>query len=164
MKKALLALTAAAILLVPPPARAGDVEELQAIFERSVKALNARDLDGFLATVHEKGLSFYSCGPSSGLEGRAACQQDWQKFFAKTPNATFTPHNFQYRVIGNTGIAWGQYTVELQGKKGPQKVLSGRYTLIYTRVDGKWLVVFQENSPDPIPAQPTTTSSVTGNQ
>ena len=49
-------------------------------------------------------------------------------------------------------------------RRDAQKVLSGRYTLIYTRVDGKWLVVFQENSPDPIPSPSAKTSSVTGNQ
>jgi len=158
MKRLILVVAVAAFVFGTAPARAGAVEELQATFERGVQALNARNLDGFLATVHEKGLSFYSCGPSSGLEGREACQQDWQKFFTKTPGAVFKPHGFQYRVMGNTGIAWGKYTVELAGKAGTKKAISGRYTLIYTRQDGKWLVVFQENSPD-MPTPPATPTS-----
>jgi len=157
MRREFVILTVLGFLFAVSPAQGGDVEELKAAFEQGVKALNARDLDGFLATVHEKGLSFYSCGPTSGLEGKEACQQDWQKFFTKSSNATFTPHDFQFRVIGNTGVAWGKYTVGLKGKDGAEKKLSGRYTLLYTKVDGKWLVVFQENSPD-LPGNPAVTS------
>jgi len=159
MKRAVLALAAVVLLFPGAPARAGDVEELKAAFEKGVAALNERNLDGFLATVHEKGLSFYSCGPTSGLEGRAACEQDWQKFFGKTGNATFTPQEFQYRVIGNTGVAWGRYTVTLKAPNGRERTIGGRYHLVYTKVEGKWMIVLQENTPDPPAAPPTTGAS-----
>ena len=146
-------------LALGPAARAGDLEDLKATFERAVKALNDRNLDGFLSAVHEKSLSFYACGPTSGLEGRAACQQDWQKFFTKT-TAVFTPRNFQYRVIGSTGIAWGEYTVAEKTKSGKEMTLEGRYTLIFTKEQGKWMIVFQENTPNlPAGARPVTTGS-----
>jgi len=148
MRRGVIAIAVVLFLGLAAGARAGDVEDLKATFEQAVQALNSRNLDGFLATVHEKGLSFYSCGPTSGLEGKAACQQDWQKFFGKTGNATFTAHDFQYRVIGSTGIAWGKYTVTMKAKDGKEHNLSGRYSLVYTKVDGKWMVVLQENTPD----------------
>lgn len=148
MRRGVLAVAVAAFLMLTAASRAGDVEDLKAAFEQAVAALNTRNLDGFLATVHDKGLSFYSCGPTSGLEGKAACQVDWQKFFTKTPNATFTTHDFQFRVIGNTGIAWGKYTVTVKAKNGQDRTMTGRYHLVYTKVDGKWMVVLQENSPD----------------
>lgn len=159
MRRTILALAALFSLAVAAPA--SDVDELKATFEQAVKALNDRNLDGFLATVHDKGLSFYSCGPTSGLEGKAACQQDWQKFFTKTGNATFTPQDFQYRVIGNTGIAWGKYTVTFKSSQGPDRNISGRYHLVYTKVAGKWMVVLQENTPDP-PAVPGAVTSASG--
>ncbi len=159
MRRSLPILAVAVVLLLAMNAWADDVEELKAAFERGVKSLSAGDLEGFLATVHDRGLSFYSCGPTSGLEGKAACQRDWQKFFAKGANATFTPENFQFRVIGNTGIAWGDYKVSMKPKTGPERTLSGKYTLIYTKVDGKWLIVFQENSPNPTDLRPSPPSS-----
>lgn len=158
MRRAVLAFAAVALLFLTINARGGDVEDLKSTFEQAVKALNTSDLDGFLATVHDRGLSFYSCGPTSGLEGKAACQRDWQKFFAKGANATFTPENFQFRVIGNTGIAWGDYKVSMKPKTGPERSLTGKYTLIYTKVDGKWLIVFQENSPNPLETRPSVPS------
>lgn len=159
MRRLALAGAVIAFLLGASGARAGDLEDLQATFERGVKALNTRDLDGFLATVHEKGLSFYSCGPTSGLEGRAACQQDWQKFFTKSNDATFTTQGFQFRVIGNTGVAWGKYTLSTKAKDGSTRSMTGKYNLVYTKVDGKWMVVLQENTPDMPVAAPGTTVS-----
>ena len=157
MRRVVVAAGVVAFLFVAIGARAGDVEELKATFERAVKALNERDLDGFLATVHDKGLSFYSCGPTSGLEGKAACQQDWQKFFTKSSNATFETHGFQFRVIGNTGVAWGKYTLSTKVKDGSTRTMTGKYNLVYTKVDGKWMVVLQENTPD-LPGAPAATS------
>ena len=148
MKRAFLAGAAVAFLFFAGRARAGDLEDLKATFERGVQALNDRNLDGFLATVHEKGLSFYSCGPTSGLDGKAACQQDWQKFFTKSGNAAFKTHDFQFRVFGNTGIAWGKYTLAMKAKDGSEKTMSGKYNLVYTKENGKWMVVLQENTPD----------------
>ena len=157
MRRVVLAVAGVAFLFAAAAARAGDVDELKATFEKAVQALNDRNLDGFLATVHDKGLSFYSCGPTSGQEGKAACQLDWQKFFTKTPNASFETYDFQYRVIGNTGIAWGKYKVTVQSNKGAQKLMSGRYHLVFTKVEEKWMVVLQENSPD-MPGVQTVTS------
>lgn len=148
MKRLVLSAAAVLFLFGATAARAGDLEDLQATFERGVKALNARDLDGFLATVHEKGLSFYSCGPTSGLEGREACSQDWQKFFTKSSDATFSTHDFQFRIIGNTGVAWGKYSLSTKAKDGSARTMTGKYNLVYTKVNGKWMVVLQENTPD----------------
>jgi uncharacterized protein (TIGR02246 family) len=147
MKRTFLSLTAAAFLFTALPALAGDVEDLQATFEQAVKALNSRNLEGFLATVHPQGLSFYSCGPTSGKQGREACEQDWQQFFSKTGSANFKTDDFKFRVIGNTGLVWGKYTVSVQPKSGPPKSYAGRFSLVYTKTEGKWMIVWQENAP-----------------
>jgi hypothetical protein len=67
----------------------------------------------------------------------------------------------QFKVVGNTGMAWGDYDVlvNYQGKKVNHK---GRYTFTYTKVDDKWMVVMQHNTPasmepqldDPGPSTP----------
>ena len=150
MRRFLPTLFASAVLFAPTSMRAGDVEDLKATFEKAVKALNARDVDGFLANIHPRGLSFYACGPASGKEGREACEQDWQKFFNKSVDATFNADKFEFRVIGSTGIVWGNYKLVVKSKNGPDQSYGGKYTLIYTKQDGKWLVVWQENSPDPV--------------
>lgn len=149
MKRTLATMFAFAILSIPTIVRASDLEDLKATFEKAVEALNSRNLDGFIATIHPQALSFYSCGPTSGKEGRDVCEQDWQKFFSYSGPAAFKSDTFEYRVIGNTGIVWGKYGLSVKGKDGKEKSYSGRFSLIYAKTDGKWMVVWQENSPTP---------------
>ena len=61
-----MALMAAA---TPATAEDDDVALVRTAFEGAVAALNSGNLDGFLDTVHDDALSFYSCGPTSGLQG-----------------------------------------------------------------------------------------------
>ena len=156
VKTIFIALVAAA-LLAPSPAAADDIADLRASFERVVAALNMGNLDGFLDTVHDKALSFYSCGPTSGKEGREACALDWQLFFDTTSDARFETDSTQYRVIGDTGFAWGEYQLSVNyDKRGRQIVHEGRYVMTYTKVDGEWRIAMQHNTPageDPQPVR-----------
>ena len=101
----------------------GEAAAVQEAFEAAVAELNAGDLEGFLDTVHEEALSFYACGPTSGKQGREACALDWQLFFNTTTAARFETRNEQYRVIGDTGIAYGEYSLSVNyDGKGRQTV------------------------------------------
>ena len=116
-----------------------ELAALQATFEEAVAALNVGNLDGFLDTVHEEALSFYSCGPTSGKQGREACALDWRLFFDTTTDARFETRNEQYRIIGNAGIAYGEYGLSVNyNDQGRQMVHEGRYTMTYTKVGDEW--------------------------
>ena len=144
-----------AALTAGSPASAGDDSDLAAdlaavkeAFETGVAALNANNLDGFLDTVHDDALSFYACGPTSGKQGREACALDWQLFFNSTTNARFETRNAEYRIIGDTGIAYGEYSLSVNyNGQGRQTVHEGRYTMTYTRVDDEWRIAMQHNTP-----------------
>jgi uncharacterized protein (TIGR02246 family) len=132
----------------PAYAADDDVAGVRATFEGAVAALNSGNMEGFLATVHDEALSFYSCGPTSGKQGREACALDWQLFFNTTTNAQFETQNEQYRVIGDTGIAYGDYSLSVNyNSQGRQTVHEGRYTMTYTRVGGEWRIAMQHNTP-----------------
>ena len=138
------------LALAAGPAAAADdeVSDVRATFEEAVAALNAGNMDGFLDTVHDEALSFYSCGPTSGKQGREACALDWQLFFNTTTDARFETKNEQYRVIGDTGIAYGEYSLSVNyNGQGRQTVHEGRYTMTYTRVGDEWRIAMQHNTP-----------------
>lgn len=140
-------------LALAPGAFADDAADLKVSFEAAVTALNRGDIDGFLADIHPEAMSFYSCGPTSGKQGKEACQLDWERFFGKTKEARFEPQNMHFKVVGNTGMAWGDYDVHVvyQGKKVSHK---GRYVFTYTKAGGKWMVVMQHNTPASMAPQP----------
>ena len=146
----------AALAAAPAAAADGDdVAAVQATFENAVAALNTGNMDGFLDTVHDEALSFYSCGPTSGKQGREACALDWQLFFNTTTDARFETKNEQYRVIGDTGIAYGEYSLSVNyNGQGRQTVHEGRYTMTYTRVGGEWRIAMQHNTPASEAPQP----------
>ena len=139
-------------------ASAGNNEQVAAVqgaFEKGVAALNAGNLEGFLDTVHDEALSFYACGPTSGKQGREACALDWKLFFNTTTDARFETRNEQYRIVGDAGIAYGEYSLSVNyDGQGRQTVHEGRYTMTYTRVGDEWLIVMQHNTPAAEAPQP----------
>ena len=141
----------AASLAAGSSAFAGDegaVAAVKEVFETGVAALNEGNLDGFLDTVHDEALSFYACGPTSGKQGREACALDWRLFFNTTTKARFETRNEEYRIIGDTGIAYGEYSLSVNyDGQGRRTVHEGRYTMTYTRVGDEWRIAMQHNTP-----------------
>ncbi len=146
-----------AALLLPAPAPSDDVAALQETFETAVAALNSGNLDGFLDSVHDEALSFYSCGPTSGKQGREACALDWRLFFDNAAGAEFRTSGEQYRIIGGTGIAYGSYALSvLYDGKERMTVHEGRYTMTYIRSGDEWKIIMQHNTPAGDDPQPVT--------
>ena len=139
----------------PAVAQNEDVAGVRAAFEGAVAALNGGNIEGFLDTVHDEALSFYSCGPTSGKQGREACAVDWQIFINTTTNARFETKNEEYRIIGDAGIAYGEYELSVNyDGQGRQTVHNGRYTMTYTKVGYAWRIIMQHNTPAAEAPQP----------
>jgi uncharacterized protein (TIGR02246 family) len=139
----------------PAAAQNEDVAGVRAAFEGAVAALNGGNIEGFLDTVHDEALSFYSCGPTSGKQGREACAVDWQIFINTTTNARFETKNEEYRIIGDAGIAYGEYELSVNyDGQGRQTVHNGRYTMTYTKVGDAWRIIMQHNTPAAEAPQP----------
>ena len=157
MSRFFIAVLVVAAFSAPTAASDTELVALQATFEGAVGALNGGNLDGFLDTVHKEALSFYSCGPTSGKQGREACALDWRLFFDTTTDAKFETRNEQYRIIGNAGIAYGEYALSVNyNNQGRQVVHEGRYTMTYTKVGDAWQIIMQHNTPageDPQPVR-----------
>ena len=109
-------------------------------FEQAIVAINRRDLEAW-ATLWDDGAMRF--GPFSPFpaEGAAALHQDFHKFFATHESLTLTPINPQYRVFGNTGVAWGHFALMLKPKDGPARGELLCYTDTLTKANGKWLFV-----------------------
>jgi hypothetical protein len=55
--------------------------------------------------------------------------------------------NPEFLLAGTNALAWGHYTIIETPKIGPRETIHGRYTLTYTKVDGKWLLAALHLSP-----------------
>ena len=64
-----------AVVCIPAVARGADVDDLKATYEQGVKALNALDVDGFMASAHDQGMTFGAASPFP-VDGKVAQRQE----------------------------------------------------------------------------------------
>jgi ketosteroid isomerase-like protein len=120
--------------------RGAEVDDLKATVEQLTAALNKRDLDAWSSIAHDQMVVFNAISPFP-VDGKAAQRQVYQTIFNNTESLTSTLLNFQYRVIGETGIVWGHMMFAVKPKDGPMQVSYGRALGTYTKVEGKWRLV-----------------------
>src|SRR5438093_9076932 len=124
-----------------------DIDDLQAAFEHVVGALNTRNADAFVASLHDEAVYFGPLSPFP-LEGKAARQQFFQRSSATNESVTVTPMKPQFRVIGTTGIVWTHIALMRKPKDGPTTNVAdiACSTWTFAKPDGKWLLVAEHHS------------------
>jgi ketosteroid isomerase-like protein len=122
------------------PAWSDDMDDLKATFEQMIKALNTRDLEALLALSHEQSVSFGVTTPFA-IDGKAASRQANQASFTNNESIMNTPINPQFRVIGSTGLCWGNMATAFKPKDGPLQTVYVRYLWTFVKENGKWLRV-----------------------
>ncbi|HXG17555.1 MAG TPA: nuclear transport factor 2 family protein [Methylomirabilota bacterium] len=129
-----------------------EVDRLRASFEREIAAFNARDLETLMSNQHEHVVALNPTSPTP-VDGKAARRHAYQTAFAATESVTVTPQHPQFRVVDNTGIVWGEYTVTTKPKDKPPTTSTVRFTRTYVKSDGQWRLVLYHVSPLPAPPQ-----------
>jgi len=129
-----------------------EVNDLRASFEHEIAAFNARDLETLMDNQHEHVVALNPAS-STPVDGKPARRQAYQTIFATTQSVTVTPKQPQFRVIDNTGIVWGEYTIETKLKDKPPTTNSARFTRTYVKSDGQWRLLLYHVSPLPAPPQ-----------
>jgi ketosteroid isomerase-like protein len=86
-------------------------------------------------------------------DGKAARRQGYQARFAAPEQVTVTPKNPQFRVIENTGLVWGEYTITTTPKDKPPTTVAVRFTRTYVKSGGQWFLVLYHVAPLSAPAQ-----------
>lgn len=122
-----------------------DIEDLKATFMQLIGALSARDADTAATFMHNEIVLFHHLAPFP-IDGKAIAHQALQQTFAYRESETITPINPQFRILGTTGIAWGHSAIAKKPKDGPLTTEFLRYTWIFTKTEGRWLIVAVHNS------------------
>ena len=152
MRQARLLFAALVFLIAPPTIRGGDVDDLKDTHEQVIRALNTRDADAYVAAWHHRAVQLRrNAELATDYErlGKAALHQGLQNFFTNTERFTVTWLDPQYRVIGNTGIVWGHVRGERKPKDRPAETWTARATMIYAKLDARWLRVCSHISATP---------------
>ena len=136
------------LLFSAPAALAGDLEDVQAVFKQGIAAYNAKNVDGAMATLHDQAVGFGPGAPFAG-ESNAFRRPGLTAFFASLETLNVTPINFQFRVFGDTAVAWGYFSAVSKPKDGPSQVVFVRATQTFAKSGGKWMLVSSHMSSIP---------------
>jgi uncharacterized protein (TIGR02246 family) len=127
------------------PSMTGD-ETFGAAVERHLAAVSGRDLDGYLATVHDD-VSLVSLDGRL-VEGRGAVGELHRDWFAD-PDWSWRLTPLRAGTAGDTGVALfavGYDDVDRSGTPYTTQYLLG---LTFARHHGAWLLVHDQNTPMP---------------
>ncbi len=123
-----------------------DMDALKSAFTTQIEALNNRELDAAVATVHDE-VVLYGIFSPFPVQGRADFQKAVQAYFGQYEEAELSPVTPQFRIVGTTALAWGHYQLAATPQGGKLTYAHGRYIFTYTRLDGKWVILGMDYSP-----------------
>lgn len=129
------------LLSLSPSASSQDLTTLKASFDAEIDALNRRDLNATLTPVDNRMVLFGIFSPFP-IEGKKeGFRQAVQEYFDDHEHAVFTPINPEFKVVGATGVAWGNFRIATRQKSGPSHYSDGRYMFTYAQAEGKWVLI-----------------------
>ena len=123
-----------------------DMDALKSAFTTQIDALNNRELDAAVATVHDE-VVLYGIFSPFPVQGRADFQKAVQAYFGQYEEAELSPVTPQFRIVGTTALAWGHYQLAATPQGGKMTYAHGRYIFTYTKLDGKWVILGMDYSP-----------------
>ena len=120
------------------PAPETDVQQISAVVERNIQAINAGDVDAWLATLSDTAVFLPPNGPA--VSGRAALRS-WalSSFFEPFAVGLHAPVK-DVEIAGDMAIVQGPFTLSLKPKAGGPIIEDvGKFLTVLTRQsDGSW--------------------------
>ena len=123
-----------------------DMDALKSAFTTQIDALNNRELNAAVASVHDD-IVLYGIFSPFPVQGRADFQKAVQAYFGQYEEAELSPVTPQFRIVGTTALAWGHYQLAATPQGGKMTYAHGRYIFTYTKLDGKWVILGMDYSP-----------------
>ncbi len=134
------------------PALAGDLEDLEGVFENILERLNAKDLKGFLRGWHPDAVLMvydYVFPVDRADAGEEIWSQIFDDFLVSTESIRLIPVDVDFRVVGDTGIVWGTAQNVTELKNGTRLVVNLRLSATFVKTSGRWLLLSWQSAIPP---------------
>ena len=124
-----------------------DVASFAVAHRKYLKAWSDRDID----TIVELGTGAAGFGHSTAfprpLRVRDTFREGVKQFYASMDVFRIDIETENYRVVGDTGLAWGHYAQTSKQKDGPMRTVYLRYTHTFIRTaGGGWQLLLYQRS------------------
>jgi uncharacterized protein (TIGR02246 family) len=125
----------------------------QGVDEAWRKAITANDLNAVMSVYSKDAVMWLPDAPEA--KGREAIRKSYADLLAANTVTAASLANTHYQISGDLSVGWGDFTLTLAPKAGGNPVtLSGRFSVIARKEDGKWLYVVDHASAHPAPPSP----------
>ena len=142
----LLVIGAQVVLVQSGDSVTGEAAVLQEVHRRYMDTWTERDLDAIV----EIGTGAAGFGHSTAFPRPVRVADTFRKvveqFYDMMDVFIVTLHTENYRVVGDTGLAWGHCSYTTKQKDGPQRTVYMRYTHTFAKTEGKWTLVLYHRS------------------
>jgi uncharacterized protein (TIGR02246 family) len=129
-------------------ASAGPEDEVHARFEQWIATFNAHDADR-LSQLYDRDARLLSTGGNEKpLDGRETIRVYFTPFLNRGDTVVFD-HDDAVKVFSNTGLETGYYHFNIHDADGKVDVWVSRYTFVFEKKDGSWMIVHHHSSKVP---------------
>ena len=133
-----------------PSPSGGDKAQIEALYDKYIKAFNAKDVDTIMSLYSTKDLFVFDVVPPREYPNWDAYKKDWQEVFAAFPGPVQNKmSDVSITVAGPVAYAHNIQTGQFTDKDGKKVDLVVRVTDVFRKINGKWLIV-QEHVSVPV--------------
>ncbi|MFC9689235.1 SgcJ/EcaC family oxidoreductase [Kribbella sp. NPDC056951] len=122
-------------------------QEIAALFDQWNTALQG-DPEGVAELYAEKGILLPTLSPVVRTNREEIKEYFEKDFLPKKPSGTITESHVLV-IDENSAAHSGNYTFTVNGKDGARTKVPARFTYVYEKIDGKWLIVEHHSSAVP---------------
>ena len=128
--------------------RVNDDAEINASLQRRLAAVSARDIDGLMAYyVPDESLLVFDAMTPRQYVGAAVMRKNWESFLADYPTTVRAEvSEWKTQTAGTLAAGHGIFRVVGLDKGGNPSDISVRFTDVFRKIDGKWLVTHEHVS------------------
>jgi uncharacterized protein (TIGR02246 family) len=132
-------------------ASAAPQDEVHARFEQWISDYNAGDVN-HLSQLYDQDARLLSTGGSEKpIDGREAIHAYFTPIFKRGSASAAFDHDDVVKVFSDVAIETGYYHFEGPGPDGKTRILMSRYTFVFAKKDGEWMIVHHHSSAVPRP-------------
>jgi uncharacterized protein (TIGR02246 family) len=128
---------------------AGPEDEVHARFERWIATFNTHDVDRVSQLYDQNARLFSTGGSEKPIDGREAIHNYFIHFipFFKHGDTVTFDHDDSVKVVSDIGVETGYYHFDIRDADGKNvDTWVSRYTFIFAKKDGNWMIVHHHSS------------------
>lgn len=123
-----------------------DEQAIRALYGRFPAAIAAKDLDAVMS-LYTADVVAFDAFPPRQYTGAAAYRRDYEAFFAEFPGpAKSEIADLHIEVAGSVAFAYGIDRWTVTGKDGQPVAMVFRFTDVFRKTHGKWLIAHEHLS------------------